>query len=113
MEGLNLDHVLLSEAVDLSLEIFVLKLGVVVAAQEGVEGVAEAGQRGFMGALGTRDLDWISGSVGGGSGEGLWRRGALLGLRALLRGAADRKPANAGFCVGGYLKAADGGGGFG
>lgn len=71
VQSLNLEHVLLSEAVDLSLEIFVLKLGVVVAAQEGVKGVVEAGQRGFMGALGTRDLDWITGSVGSRSGEAL------------------------------------------
>lgn len=113
MESLNLEHVLLSEAVELSLDIFILKLRVVVAAQEGVEGVVEAGQRGLMGAFGTRNLDWITGSVGAGVGGVLWRRGALLGLRALLGGTGDRKPANAGFCVGGYLKAADGGCGFG
>lgn len=94
MEGLNLRHVLLSEAVDLSLEIFVLKLGVVVAAQVGVvEGVVETGQRCFMWGLGTRDLKRVTGSIGSRCGGGLWRRGALLesplGLRALLRGTAD------------------------
>lgn len=94
MEGLNLQHVLLSEAVDLSLEVFVLELGVVVAAQVGVvEGVVETGQRCFMWGLRTWDLNRVAGSIGSGYGCGLWQRGALLGsflgLRALLRGTAD------------------------
>lgn len=94
MEGLNLHHVLLSEAVDLALEIFVLKLGVVVAAQVGVvDGVVETGQRRFMWRLRNWDRNWVAGSIGGGCGGGLWRRGALLGsllgLRALLWRTAD------------------------
>lgn len=108
VEGLDLTHVLFSEAADFPFEVFILKFGVVVAADirviEGV--VVEARQRGFVSGVWTQELPRITGSVCSlGSG---WRD--LPGVEALLLGTTDGESTDTGLWVGGNLEAPDGSG---